>query len=161
MAQKKLIYVSFKCDLDARTHIHLSKIVTAISRFNASGLNKKNIYTKLFLNPRINVKVMVPTSSIYDHFIIWSSIVTLTFNLPRQRFQMALLLLQDNTCSKLFWNLFINVGLWHGQANLWPFYHLTFKCDSDLQPKKKKFNWHYSSSRTKSVLNNFEIHALM
>ena len=29
------------CMLHTRTHIHLSKIVTAMSRFNASGLNKK------------------------------------------------------------------------------------------------------------------------
>ena len=35
---------------------------------------------------------MAHTSSIYDHFIIWSSSVTLTFNLPEQMFQMELLL---------------------------------------------------------------------
>ena len=30
---------------------------------------KENTCAKLFLNPRINVEVMAPTSSIYDHFI--------------------------------------------------------------------------------------------
>ena len=33
-------------------------------------LLKENTCAKLFLNPRINVDVMAPTSSIYDHFII-------------------------------------------------------------------------------------------
>ena len=32
--------------------------------------------------------------SIYDHFIVWPASVTLTFNLPEQMFQMALLPLQ-------------------------------------------------------------------
>ena len=65
----------------------------------------KNTCAKLFLNPHINVEVMAPTNSIYDHFIICPSSVTLTFNLLKQRFQMALLLLKENTCAKLFWNL--------------------------------------------------------
>ena len=38
-----------------RTHIHLSKIVTAMSHFTASGLNKKNTCAKFIFNPRINV----------------------------------------------------------------------------------------------------------
>ena len=37
-----------------------------------------------------------------DHFIIWPSCVTLTFNLPEQMFQM-------NNRAKLFWNQYINV----------------------------------------------------
>ena len=39
---------------------------------------------------------MALTSSFYAHFIIWPSSVTLTFNLPEQMFQMALLLLKNN-----------------------------------------------------------------
>ena len=50
-----------------------------------------------------------PVSSIYDHFIIWPSCVTLTFNLPEQMFQMAFLLLEENNCAKLFWNPCSNV----------------------------------------------------
>ena len=45
--------------------------------------SRRNTYAKLFLNPRINIEVMAPTSSIYDHFIIWPSSVTLTFNLTQ------------------------------------------------------------------------------
>ena len=44
-----------------------------------------------------------------DHFIIWPSSVTLTFNLPEQMFQMALLLLKEHNGARLFWNLCINV----------------------------------------------------
>ena len=42
------------------------------------------------------------TSSIYDHFIIGPSSVTLTFNLPENMIQMALLLFKENNCAKLF-----------------------------------------------------------
>ena len=85
---------------------------------------------------------MAWTSSIYDHFIIFiilPSSVTLTFNLPEQMFQKAILLLKENNfatmaqtssiydhfimwcssvtflllkennCAKLFWNPCINV----------------------------------------------------
>ena len=41
--------------------------------------------------------------------LIWPSSVTLTFNLPEQLFQMALLLLKENNCAKLFRNSCINV----------------------------------------------------
>ena len=51
---------------------------------------------------------MVQTSSIYDHFIFWHLSVTLTFSLPEQMFQKALLLLEDNNCAKFFWNPCIN-----------------------------------------------------
>ena len=36
-----------------------------------------------FLNPCINVQVMARTSSIYDHFDLYLTPVTLTFNLPK------------------------------------------------------------------------------
>ena len=96
----------------------------------------ENICAKLIWNPWINVEVMARTSSIYDHFIIWPSSVTLTFNLPKQMFQMALLLLKENNCVKLFWNPCIKVGVMAlGQANLcdlevwpWPFTYLNKSC---------------------------------
>ena len=145
-----------------------------------------NNSTKLFWNLRINLKVMALTNSIYDHFIIWPSCMTLTFNLSEQMFQMAFLLLKENNCTKLFWNPCINVEVmartssmtsfsfdlqvWPStylnkmfsngtstpqgeqlckiilksihkyrsygpdKLNLWPFPHLTFKCDFNLQP---------------------------
>ena len=49
------------------------------------------------------------TSTIFDHFSIWPSGVTLTFDLHKQMFWTALLLLQDYHCAKLFWNPCINV----------------------------------------------------
>ena len=57
---------------DARPLIHLSKIVTAMTRFTASGLDKNvsngtstpqgEQLCHFFLNPRINVKVMDQTN---------------------------------------------------------------------------------------------------
>ena len=98
-------------------------------------LLKENNCAKLFWNPCINVQVMARTSSIYDHFIIWPSNLTLTFHLPEQMFQIALLLLKKNNCAKL------NLKSMHkctsygpDKLNLWPFYDLTFKCDLHLQP---------------------------
>ena len=56
-----------------------------------------------FLNPCINVQVMARIRSIYDHFDLYLTPVTLTFNLREQMFQkMALLLLEGNNCAKLF-----------------------------------------------------------
>ena len=74
-------------------------------------LLKGNNCAKLFWNPCINVQVMLRTSSIhvYDHFDLYLTPVTLTFNLPKKMFQMALLLLKGNNCAKLFWNPCINV----------------------------------------------------
>ena len=69
----------------------------------------------------------------FYHFLISPSSVPLTFNLPEQMFQMTLLLLKDNKCDKLFWNLYINVQVMARTICLWPFYHLTFKCDLDFQ----------------------------
>ena len=45
---------------------------------------------------------MAWTSSIYDHFDLYLTPVTLTFNLAEKMFQMALLLLEDNDCAQLF-----------------------------------------------------------
>ena len=72
-------------------------------------LLRENTCAKLLWNPCINVEVMARTSSSCDHAIIWPSSVTLTFNLPKQMFQIALLLLKDNTWAKLFWSPCINV----------------------------------------------------
>ena len=69
-------------------------------------LLKGNNCAQLFWNPCINVQVMLRTSSInvFDHFDLYLTPVTLTFNLPTKMFQMALLLLKGNNCAKLFWN---------------------------------------------------------
>ena len=41
---------------------------------------------------------MARTSSLYDHFDLYLTPMTLTFNLPEQMFQMALLFLEGNNC---------------------------------------------------------------
>ena len=119
-------------------------------------LLKENTCAKLFWNPCINVEFMALTSSIYDHFIIWSSSLTLTFNLPKQMFQMKLLLLKENTCTKLFWSPCTNEGVMA---------RTTYLCDYQVWSwpstyLKKCFKWQFSS-RTTTVSNNFEIHAKM
>ena len=80
---------------------------------------------------------MAQTSSIYDHFTIWPTSMALTFNLPELMFQMALLLLKENNCAKLFWNPCINVGVMARTSSL----YVTFKCGLDLQPTWKKVSY--------------------
>ena len=118
-SQWPFFHLTFKCDLDRQltwTNVSMDNCV------------------KSFWNPCINVQVKFWTSSIYDHIFIWPSSVTLTFNLPEQMFQMALLLLKDNNSANLFWNPCINVQIMARTSSLWPFYHLTAKCHLDLQP---------------------------
>ena len=57
-----------------------------------------------FGKPCINVQEMLRTSSIhvFDHFDLYLTPVTFTFNLPKNMFQMALLLLKGNNSAKLF-----------------------------------------------------------
>ena len=73
---------------------------------------------------------MARTSSIYDHFIIWPSSVTLALNLTEQMFQMTLLLLKENNCAILFWSPWINVEDIARTSSI----IFTFSCDLDLQP---------------------------
>ena len=75
----------------------------------ALPLLEDNSCAKLFSNPCINVQAKAWTSSMYDHFIIWPSNVTLMFNLTEQMFQIALVLRDENNCAKLFWNPCTNV----------------------------------------------------
>ena len=73
-----------------------------IKMFQRALLVEENNCAKLSFNPLINVQVMALTSSIYDNFELYLTPVTLTFNLPEKMFQIALLLLEDNNCAKLF-----------------------------------------------------------
>ena len=83
-------------------------------------------YVARLWNQCINVEVMPRTSSVHDDFFIWPSSVTLTFNLLEQMFQMALLLLKENNCTKLFWDPCINVQVMaqtssiYDQFIIWP-----------------------------------------
>ena len=87
-------------------------------------LLKGNNCTQLFLNPCINVQVMAQTSSIYDHFDLYLISVTLTFNLPEKIFQMALLLLKGNNCTKLFLNPCINVQVMARTSSIYDHFDL-------------------------------------
>ena len=90
---------------------------------------------------------MALTSSIYDHSIIWPSSMILTFNVPVQMFQTALLLCKEKNCGNFFRNPCINVcKLWPGQAQFRTI------CSSDLQVWRwpstylnKCFRWHFYS----------------
>ena len=118
---------------------------------------KETKCAKLFWNPWINIHHMAQKSSIYDHFIIWPSKVTLTFNLPEQWFQLALSLLKKNTYAQLLWNPCMTVVV---SLNLWPF----LSSDSQVWPWPSTFlnncfKWHVSSLRTTTVPNYLEIHA--
>ena len=39
---------------------------------------------------------------VFDHFDLYLTPATLTFNLPKTMFQMSLVLLKGNKCAKLF-----------------------------------------------------------
>ena len=79
-------------------------------------------------------RIYGPDKLSYNHFIIWSSRVTLAFNLTEQMFQKALLLLKENNCATLFWNPCINVEV--VARTSWIYYHFIIwpSCDLDLQP---------------------------
>ena len=90
----------------------------------------------LFWNPSINVKVMAPTSSIYDHFDLYLTPMTLTFNVPKKMFQMLFPLLQGNNCAKLFWNPCINVQVMLPTSSIYVYDHF----DLYLTPVTLTFN---------------------
>ena len=87
-------------------------------------LSEDNNCAKLFWNPCINVQVMARTSSIYDHFDLYLTPVTLIFNRPEKMFQMALLLLKENNCAKLFWNPCINVQVMAWTSSIYDHFDL-------------------------------------
>ena len=99
---------------------------------------------------------MARTSSIYDHFDLYLTPVTLTVNLPEKMFQVALLFLKGNNCAKLFRNPCINVQVMARTS----FIHVYDHLDLYLTPvtltfnlPKKCFKWHFSSSRATIVPN--------
>ena len=99
-------------------------------------LLEDNNCAKLFWNPCTTVQVMARTSSIYDHFDFYLTPMTLTFNLPEKMFQMALLLLEDNNCAKLFWNPCITVQVMARTSSIYDHF------DFYLTPVTLTFNLH-------------------
>ena len=117
---------------------------------------KDNNCAKLFWNPCINVQVMAQTSSIYDHFYLYLTPMTLTFNLREKMFQMALLLLKENNCAKLFLKSMHKCTSYGPEKlNIWPFWPLFDPFTLTFHLPKKCFNWHFSSPRTTTVQNYF------
>ena len=106
---------------------------------------------------------MARTSSIYDHFDLYLNPVTLTFTLPEKMFQMALLLLEDNNCAKLFSNPCINVQVMARTSSIHVYDHF----DLYLTPVTLTFNLPKRMFQMALLLkgnncaNCFEIHALL
>ena len=87
-----------------------------------------------------------------DKLNLWSSSVTLTFNLPQQMFQMALLLLRENSCAKVFWIPCINVEVMARTSSIHD------HCIT--RPSSVTYNLPVSNATaTPTVPNYFEIHA--
>ena len=113
-----------------------------------------NSFAKLFWNTCINIEIMAQTRSMYDHFIIWHSSVTLTFTQPEQMFQMALLLLKENNSVKPFLKSMhkcrsygpdkLSYAILSFDLHLWPWPSTYLN---------KSFKWHLYSSRTPTVPN--------
>ena len=157
MARRSSIYDHFDLYLTPMTlTFNLHEKMFQMALFHL----KDNNCEKLFWNSCINVQVMARTSSMYDHFDLYLTPVTLTFNLPEKMFQTALLLLKGNNCAKLFLKSMLKCTSYGpDKLNIWPFWPLFDPCDLDLQPTWKKcFKWHFSSSRATTVQNYFEIH---
>ena len=74
------------------------------------------------------------TSSTYDHFIIWPSNVTFTFNLPKQMANDTSTPQKEHLCQIIFKFMHKCISYGLDKVNLWPFYQSTLTCDLDLQP---------------------------
>ena len=76
--------------------------------------------TEVATKTGFTVQLMAPTNSVYDHFIIYPSSETLTFNLPEQMFQMALLLLKDNNCACIHIEVMAGTSSISDHFIIWP-----------------------------------------
>ena len=75
---------------------------------------------------------MAQTSSIYDHFDLYLTPVTLTFNLPEKLFQMALLL-RGQLC-KIILKSMHNVQVMARTSSIYDHFDLYLTRDLDLPP---------------------------
>ena len=81
---------------------------------------------------------MARTVSIHDHFDLYLTPMTLTFSLREKMFHMALFLLEDNNCAKLFWNPCIDVKVMTRTSSIYDHFDLYLTpCDLDCQPTWK------------------------
>ena len=93
---------------------------------------KENNCAKLFWNPCINVEVTAQTRSIYDHFIIWLSHVTLTFTTWTNVSNGISTLHWEHLCHIILKSMHNCRSYGSNKLHLWP-YSLIFKFDLDLQ----------------------------
>ena len=107
--------LTFKCDLD------LKPTSTNVSNSTSTPQGKK--LSQIFLKSLHKCTSYGLDKLNLRYFIIWPSSVTLTFNLPEQMFQMALLLLMENSCAKQA----NSVNLYPPPKGFWSVYSLSFR----------------------------------
>ena len=140
--------MTFKCDLDLQP--------TWTNTSNGTSPPRGQQLCKIILKSMHNCTSYAPDKLNYDHFDLYLTPLTLTFNLPEQMFQMALLLLEDNNCAKLFWNPWINVQVMAWTSSIYDHFDLYLTpLTLTFNLPKKCFKWHFSSSRTTTVQNYF------
>ena len=89
-------------------------------------LLEDNNCAKLFWNTCINVPVMARTSSIYDHFDLYLTPVTLIFNLPEKCFKWHFSSSRATTVQNYFWNPCINVQVMARTSSIYAYDHFDF-----------------------------------
>ena len=136
-------------------HFYSSRRTTVPNYFEMYGEQ----LCQVIWTPNINVEVMAWTSSIYDHFIVWPSSMTLAFNLPEKMFQIALLLLKENNCAKLFWNPCINVEVMTDKLKLDHFIVWPSSVTQTFNLLEQMFQMAFYSYRRRTVPRYVEIHA--
>ena len=116
------------CDLDLQPTWKILQMVLL--------LLKDNKCAKLFWNPCKNVQVMAQRSSMYDHFNLYLTPVTLTFNLPKNVSNGTSLPQGQQLCKIIFKSMHKCTSYGPDKLNtcIWPFWPLFEPCDIDLQP---------------------------
>ena len=99
-------------------------------------LLQDNNCATLFWNPSISVKVMAPTSSIYDHFDLYLTPMTLTFNVPKNVSNVISPPPGQQLCKIILNSMHKCTSHAPDKLNtcLWPFWPLFDPCDLVLQP---------------------------
>ena len=105
-------HLTFKCDLDLQSN------QTNVS--NGTTPPQGEHLCKIILKSMHKCRSYCPEKLNLWPFIIWPISVNLTFNLPDQIVQMALLLFKKNHCATLFWNLCIHVEVMAGTSSTLP-----------------------------------------
>ena len=127
--------------------------------FQTALLLLKDNCAKLFRNSCINVQVMAPTSSIYDHFDLYLTPVILTFTLPEKNVSNGTSSPRGQQLCKIILKS-MDKCTSYGQAQYMTILTFICPCDLDLQPTQKYFKWQFFSRAT-TVPNCFKVHALL